>query len=149
MSKTFTYRRRVEFHETDMAGIVHFSNYFKYMEVAECALFRELGFSIASVEDEVHIGWPRGEVSCRFEAPLKFEDEVEVDIAPREIFPKRITYDISIFKKMQDDRVCVARGWSKAICTSIDSKTGKLRAIEIPADIRQKLHEYFEIENKK
>jgi YbgC/YbaW family acyl-CoA thioester hydrolase len=37
---------RVEFTDTDMAGIVHFSSFFRYMEVTEHAFFRSLGFSI-------------------------------------------------------------------------------------------------------
>ena len=37
------YKRRVEFAETDMAGQVHFSNFFRYMEAAEHAFFRSLG----------------------------------------------------------------------------------------------------------
>ncbi|MEQ2009187.1 MAG: acyl-CoA thioesterase, partial [Limisphaerales bacterium] len=48
MASEFKALRRVEFSETDMAGIVHYSNFFKYMETAEHAFFRSLGFSIIS-----------------------------------------------------------------------------------------------------
>ena len=41
--------RTVEFSETDMAGIVHYSNFFRYMESAEHAFFRALGFSVVAV----------------------------------------------------------------------------------------------------
>jgi len=50
-------RRRVQFYETDAAGIVHFSWFFRYMEEAEHALWREAGLSIAPVVADV--GWPR------------------------------------------------------------------------------------------
>ena len=43
MSYEFQITRRVEFSETDMAGIMHFSNYFRFMETAEHAFFRSLG----------------------------------------------------------------------------------------------------------
>ena len=36
-------RRRVQFYETDAAGIVHFSWFYRYMEEAEHALWREAG----------------------------------------------------------------------------------------------------------
>jgi acyl-CoA thioester hydrolase len=39
----FRITRRVEFSETDMAGIVHFSNFFRYMETAEHAFFPVTG----------------------------------------------------------------------------------------------------------
>ena len=35
MAYEHTAYRKVEFSETDMAGLVHFSNYFRYMEIAE------------------------------------------------------------------------------------------------------------------
>ena len=53
----FTITRRVEFSETDAGGIVHFTNFFRYMEYAEHAFFRSLGRSIADAE--LDIGWPR------------------------------------------------------------------------------------------
>ena len=51
MAHEFTLTRRVEFSETDMAGIVHFSNFFRFMESAEHAFFRSLGFSVAGSRD--------------------------------------------------------------------------------------------------
>ena len=53
----FNITRMVEFNETDMAGIVHFSVFFRYMEYAEHAFFRSLGSSI--VDPELAVGWPR------------------------------------------------------------------------------------------
>ncbi len=49
----FRYARRVQFAETDLAGIMHSSNFFRYMEEAEHALWRAAGPSIDSVTSEV------------------------------------------------------------------------------------------------
>ena len=46
MGKVFKTRRRVEFRDTDMAGIVHFSVFFAYMEQAEHELLRSLGLGV-------------------------------------------------------------------------------------------------------
>ena len=40
MIAKFSYEHRVEFFETDLAGIVHFANYYRFMEQAEHAFFR-------------------------------------------------------------------------------------------------------------
>ena len=40
MSAPFRVSRRVDFCDTDMAGIIHFSNFFRYMEFAEVAFLR-------------------------------------------------------------------------------------------------------------
>ena len=46
MSQVYTFRRRIEFRETDMAGIVHFSNFFAYMEQAEHDFLRSVGMGV-------------------------------------------------------------------------------------------------------
>ena len=48
--------RQVEFSDTDMAGIMHFSNFFRFMEAAEHSFFRSLGFSIHTTQPE-RVGW--------------------------------------------------------------------------------------------
>ena len=50
-SYSFEFQRRVEFHETDLAGIVHFSNFFRYMEDCEHAFYRSLGYSVHEMDD--------------------------------------------------------------------------------------------------
>jgi len=46
MSQTFKHRRIIEFRDTDMAGIVHFSNFFSYMEQAEHAFLRSVDLGV-------------------------------------------------------------------------------------------------------
>jgi acyl-CoA thioester hydrolase len=81
-------RRRVQFHETDAAGIVHFSRFFLYMEEAEHALWREAGLSIARGVSGV--GFPRVAAGFEFCKPLRFEDEFDISIRIAEIRQKTI-----------------------------------------------------------
>ena len=74
----FVYRRRVQFAETDLAGLVHFTQFFRYMEEAEHALWRAAGMSIARFGETA--GWPRLSAECQFKAPLRFEDEFDVAV---------------------------------------------------------------------
>ena len=76
MATEFRYPRRVQFAETDLAGIVHFSTMFRYVEEAEHALWREAGLSIA--ERASGLGWPRLSAALEFRNPLRFEEEFEV-----------------------------------------------------------------------
>ena len=71
------------FSETDVAGIVHFSNYFRYFEDAEHALWREAGLSVHP--DNPPVGWPRVAASCNFHRALKFEQEFEVVVRISEL----------------------------------------------------------------
>jgi YbgC/YbaW family acyl-CoA thioester hydrolase len=129
---------RVEWTETDAAGIIHFSSYFRYMEVTEHAFFRSLGFSIASQNSPVKVGWPRVHVECDFKVPLKFEDEVEVHLLVRERKEKSITYDF-IFRKINGAPAMeVARGSLTVVCVTRD-ETGKMKAVPIPDAIASKI----------
>ena len=76
----FKLTRRVDFSDTDMAGIMHFSNFFRFMEAAEQAFFRSLGFSIYDTRRHPGIGWPRVHATCDFRHPLRFEDLVEIHL---------------------------------------------------------------------
>lgn len=138
MNGRFVMPRRVEFVDTDMAGIVHFTAYFRYMETAEHELFRSLGLSLIDTEKDVHLGWPR--VSCAFDyvRPLRFGDAIEVHIGVALISQKSITYEADI---VRDGKV-VARGHSTSACCEVGPGT-QMRAAAIPAEVREKLQPYL------
>lgn len=88
----FTTTRRVEFVETDAAGIVHFSAFFVYMEQAEHQLLRHLGLGVFLRDDEGEISWPRVSATCDFRGPARFEDEIQIEVAVERVGEKSVTY---------------------------------------------------------
>lgn len=121
-------KRRVQFYETDAAGIVHFSTFFRYMEEAEHALWREAGLSIAPKGAE--IGWPRVKTAFDFFRPLRFEDEFEAHLRIVEIAEKRIRYSCTL--------TCggarIATGTMTIACVA-KKPSEPMRSIPIPAEI--------------
>ena len=107
--------RRVEFSETDMAGLMHFSNYFRYMETAEQAFFRSLGLSVFRSGDPP-VSWPRVHAECDYKIPLHFEDEVEIHLLVAEKKPKALTFAFKFRKLNASPPVQVARGLLTAVC---------------------------------
>ena len=134
MPGEFKLTRRSEFAETDMAGIVHFANFFRMMESTEHAFFRSLGFSIHAQENGETTGWPRVSATCDYRAPLRFEEEVEIHLLVAEVRSRSIHYQF-IFRKVSDGTE-VARGKIAAVCASVDKTTGKLVPVPIPEHIR-------------
>jgi YbgC/YbaW family acyl-CoA thioester hydrolase len=130
----FKLTRRVEFAETDMAGIVHFANFYRMMEATEHAFFRSLGFTIHGHDPMSATGWPRVSASCDFRAPLRFEDEVEIHLLVAEVRTRSIRY-VFVFRKVADGSE-VARGSVEAVCASVEKATGKLSAVPIPEAVR-------------
>ena len=124
-------KRRVEFSETDLAGFVHFTCFFRYMEEAEHALWREAGLSIVGSDPE--IGFPRLATSFEYFRPLKFEDEFEIWMRIAEITDKTMRYSCVLMK--DDERVAVG-GLTMACVRKVPDEPMKM--ISIPEDIRSR-----------
>ena len=135
MSTPFRVTRRVEFYDTDMAGIVHFSNFFRFMESAEVEFLRARGLSVAWRQPEgERLGFPRVSASCDYRRPIRFEDEVEITVEIALLGRKSVTYGFEFFCRGEQ----VAKGSVTAACCR-RTPDGRLEAIEIPADLRAKL----------
>jgi YbgC/YbaW family acyl-CoA thioester hydrolase len=133
----FQLTRQVEFSETDMAGIMHFSNFFRYMEAAEHAFFRSLGTSIHAAGND--LGWPRVHVECDFKHPLRFEDVVEISLFVREKKKKSLVYTF-VFRKLNEQPAReVARGTVAVACVKRDKSSGKMTGIPIPRAFADKI----------
>jgi acyl-CoA thioester hydrolase len=127
MPSEYRLKRRVQFYETDMAGIVHYSWFFRYLEEAEHAMWREAGLSIAGGSE---ISWPRVEASFQYHRPLKFEDEFEVHLRIVGKDARTIRYEGVISKG--DERM--ATGTLVVKCAS--KRPGEpMHSIDIPPEI--------------
>jgi len=137
MAYQFKIRRIVEFSDTDMAGIVHHAVFFRYMESAEHAFFRSLGLSVAPPKTPTSVGWPRVHTEADFSAPLRFEDEVEIQLLVAEKKSKALTYAFRLRKMNAAEPYEVARGKITVVC--IKMSNGKMKATNIPKSIADKI----------
>jgi acyl-CoA thioester hydrolase len=124
--------RRVLFYEVDLAGIVHFSCMFRYMEEAEHALWRAAGLSIAPAGR--NLGFPRVSVASEFLAPLRFDDEFDAHVRVEALTRRSISYAHVISR----GETKIATGRITTVCIARDAD-GSMRAIEIPDDIVERL----------
>ena len=121
-------KRRVQFHETDAAGLVHFSCFFNYMEEAEHELWRAAGLSIHPQGTEV--GWPRRSTGFEFYRALRFEDEFEVEIRVVSLDASTIRYRCLISRG--EERI--AKGHLAITCVS-HRPNEPMKTIPIPPDV--------------
>ena len=132
-----TSTRQVEFSETDMAGLVHFSNFFRYMETAEREFFEAAGLDLIHTLPGELVGWPRARAECKFTAPLRFGDTIEIHLAVKAIKDRAIDYQFRIFCRKKDgSRVQAAKAHMTTILTTLTG-SGDLQSIEIPAHVRK------------
>ena len=128
--------RRVEFRDTDTAGITHFSVFFVWMEQAEHAALRDLGLSVHS-QNAVQgtISWPRvSAAACDYRSPVRFEDLVQIEVRISELGTRSVTYNIEF--SCEDRPVAIGR--ITTVCCQL-MEDGRWSSIPIPADVRSRL----------
>jgi 4-hydroxybenzoyl-CoA thioesterase/acyl-CoA thioester hydrolase len=132
----FTTRRKIEFVDTDMGGIVHFSRFFVFMETAEHQFLEELGTRVHTQVDGHDVGWPRVAASCEYESPARFGDVLEIRVRVERKGKKSMTYGFTFTR----DGAPIARGRMTAVCCVFDPAQG-VRSIPIPAALRDRIEE--------
>ncbi len=134
MRTKYKTKRKIEFTDTDMAGIVHFSRFFVFMETAEHEFLRSLGTSVATEWNGDKIGWPRLAASCEYLSPLRFEDEVDIQLWVSKKGTKSLTYQFLFTHEGKD----IARGQLTTVCC-ITNPGEKIRSIPIPEFIASQI----------
>jgi YbgC/YbaW family acyl-CoA thioester hydrolase len=135
MSRTYTTQRRVEFGDTDMAGIMHFANFFRYMESAETEFLRSLGLTVSWRDAGCRWGFPRVAVSCDYLQPARFEDVLTITVTVENVGQKSVRYRFD-FTNDQGQTIAVGRV-TAVLCRA--SSPGEFEAVEIPPDMRRRL----------
>jgi acyl-CoA thioester hydrolase len=141
---TFRTERRVEFCETDAAGIVHFSSLLLYMEQAEHAFLRSLGLRVIDQPadpaylDGEKISWPRVRVEADFAGVARFEDILSIEVNLMRLGGKSVSYRFQLSIEGRP----VAIGSITAACCQVGPGAA-LRAVPIPEFIRQRLSPYL------
>ena len=127
MHSEFHTTRRIEFSDTDMAGIVHFSRFFVFMEAAEHAFLRSLETSVSAEWEGNKIGWPRLEATCTYLSPVVFEDVLDIYLKVVRKGTKSLTYRFDFFR----GETAIASGKLSTVCC-ICNPGEKIRSIPIP-----------------
>ena len=78
----FVYKRRANYHETDQMGIIHHSNYIKWMEEARMAYLEALGVDYAAMERAGAYS-PVVSLSVDYKRPVEFGDDMELRLSVR------------------------------------------------------------------
>ena len=135
MADVFHTQRFVEFSDTDMAGIAHFSAFFRYMESAEHALLRSLGLSVfQKLDGDDALSFPRVNAQCDYQSPVRCEDTLDIAVTIQRLGTKSVTYAFD----MTLDGTPVAAGRMTSVCCRIEPGQPP-QAVAIPEEIAEKL----------
>lgn len=132
---SFQWKRRVEFCETDAAGIAHFSSFFLYMEQAEHAFLRSLDATVyrPADSDQPAMSWPRVRAECDYQSSVRFEEILEVDVTLKKLGTKSVVYRFAFTREGEH----IATGHTTAVYCQIHA--GRLTSTPIPEPLRTRM----------
>ncbi len=134
MGQIYKTSRRIEFRDTDAAGMAHFSVFFLFMEEAEHEMLRHLGLSVMLSDEQGPISFPRVGARCDYQRAVKFEDVLDIEVSIVRLGQKSITYEFNF----SHEGTPVASGQTTTVCCRFNDD-GTPTSIAIPPWVVQKL----------
>ena len=126
----FRTTRRVEFADTDMGGIVHFSRFFVFMETTEHQFLESLGAGLHEAEGGVETGWPRVDARCNYLSPARYGDRLDIRLLVARKGRSSMTY---AFEFLCGERL-LARGRLTSVFCEFPADGG-MKATTIPSQL--------------
>ena len=121
---SFIFERKINYYETDRMGVVHHSNYIRFLEEARCAWLEKVGMPFDLLEDN-GITIPVLGVNCQYKYHVTFEDIIEIKTYMKEYSGVRMTVGYEIVEK--ETGKIVLTGETKHCFTSRELKPINLK----------------------
>jgi acyl-CoA thioester hydrolase len=135
LQHSFNTSFRVTWVDTDAAGVVHYSNYFRFFERAEEEFYRHLGFDFTNFRER-GLWFPRVEAFCQYKNPARYNNIRGVEVSVEELKEKSVKLSFKVVN--EENRALLAVG--HLIIVAADKQT--CRAVRIPVDIADKLRPF-------
>jgi acyl-CoA thioester hydrolase len=94
---------RVRYAETDQMGVVYYANYFIWFEVGRTDFCRQRGFAYRDMEEQDGLYIIVAEARCRYKAPARYDDEVEVRTYLKDVRKRVLVFGYEIYRVASDE----------------------------------------------
>jgi acyl-CoA thioester hydrolase len=126
---------RVRLSETDQKGVVYYSHYFIYFDVARSQLLKDAGINVRALEKR-GLRLLAAEAGCKYLSAAKFDDLLQVELRITRLGTSSIAYAAEI--KLAESGKPIVEGHFVNVMVN---RSG--RPIPIPPDIRKRLSEFI------
>ena len=126
-----TVEEKVRFVETDMMGVVHHANYFRWFEMGRVEYLRQADVYLLDLMAD-GIVFPITAVECQYKHSAKFDDVIIIKTVLETITPVKMIFSYQVFRAV--DNVLLALGKTQNVFTN---KAGKIT--KLPPEIYQKI----------
>ncbi len=123
---------RVYYEDTDLAGIVYYANYLKYIERARTELLREMGFDQYRLRTENGLVFVVRRIEADYLAPARFDDKITVRTGVGDVTGARMILRQEVWR----DRKKLFLANVTLVCM-----TGASRPARLPPDLRAALQD--------
>lgn len=124
-------REKVRFVETDMMGVVHHSNYFRWFEMGRVEYLRQAGILLLDLMSD-GIVFPITQVRCNYKASAKFDDYILIETVMHEASKAKMEFSYRVVREA--DGLLLAEGWTQNVFTD-----GNGKIIRLPAKYAERL----------
>jgi len=138
----FKYTRKAQYHETDQMGIIHHSNYVKWMEEARVGFLDAIGLGYKTIE-ELGVVSPVTGIEVEYKRQVQFDDEVEINISIERYNGIRLELKYEFYNKTKQEICTVA---NSKHCFMKDGKVVSLGKA-LP-DLHEKLMKEVNVEGR-
>lgn len=118
-----TVQEKVRFVETDMMGVVHHSNYFRWFEMGRVEYLRQAGVFLTDLMADGFI-FPITHVECQYKASAKFDDYILIETTLETLSPVKMAFTYKVIR--QSDEVLLATGSTQSVFTNYNGKITRL-----------------------
>ena len=123
----YTYTRKANYYETDMMGVVHHSNYIRYLEEARCAWIESIGIPMQYIENKGYT-IPVLEVDIKYKNHITQGDTIAIGINLIEYNGVRMTISYDV-KEVKTGKV-VIEATTKHCFTNKDLKPVNIKKMD-------------------
>ena len=104
---SFIYERTINYYETDKMGVVHHSNYIRFLEEARCFYLRKADMPFEKFEEK-GVTIPVLEVKCKYKQHVTFSDTILIKVIVKEFNGVRLTIGYEVKDKKTGNDVIIA-----------------------------------------
>jgi acyl-CoA thioester hydrolase len=104
----YNFKRIINYYETDKMGVVHHSNYIRFLEEARCAFLSDIGLPYNKLEDD-KIMIPVLEVNCTYKRHVTFADTIIINTKIKDFNGVKFSVEYVITDEVTGNIVMIAK----------------------------------------
>lgn len=132
----FSVHERVRWADCDPLGIIHYSTYLRFFEIAEHEMYRDCGLPFEVLRRSGGVWLPRKSLQCEFHSPAQMDEAVVIETWFSKVGTTSLTMQFEVYR--ESDRAHRASGTLTVVCVHKDT----MAKYPLPDNVRAAIARY-------